>query len=353
MKKNHPSRIHFGSCSSQHLKQPLWPAIIERKAQAFIWAGDAVYGDGHDGRHVAPATPEKLAADYNWMLQSNEGYNHLMESNVTIVGAWDDHDYGVNNGDRTYPHKRESATLFVDFIERSNLQGNKWPLMRQRAESGDGVYGVVVFDFDRENVLLSDVEAGIDPDVEPNTTPLSTKSVAVFLIDVRSQKSPWSRDGIKTDYQGDFLGEKQWKWLEAALQRSTASVNILVSGLQVHPDRFISGKVAEEWSRFPMAQHRLYQALLQSNVQSPLIVSGDVHMGEFLRRDCKIVGEYSTVAPMRTLIEMTTSGMTHSWGTYFCSRPEQWNPVCRYRYLQRVLGKLCIYSDRLSLDRLD
>jgi alkaline phosphatase D len=334
-----PSRIIFGSCNSQYLEQAIWPAVLDRHAEAFVWGGDAVYGDWFDGRHMQVGTPSKLKADFDWMIDSNPGYQSLMAKNITILGAWDDHDFGVNNGDRTFPYKRENAMAFVDFLERSNRGNNnsERPLLRKRARTGDGVYAVTVFDFARDQPLLTDEEAGIDPSL-PLGTPvanLSEKSVAIYTIDVRSHKTPWNLNSSnKTDYQGDFLGEKQWNWLETALKRSPAAVNIVVSGLQVHTDRFVNGKVAEEWSRFPTAQHRLYQALLQPNVQSPLIVSGDVHMGELLRRECQVVGMPSTRRP---IIEMTASGMTHSWGTNFCSRPVMSNPVCKYSYFQNVL----------------
>jgi hypothetical protein len=346
------------------LEQPLWPAILDRHAAAFVWAGDAIYGDEKNGAGgVIPATPVKLAADYQGMLTDNPGYQGLVQASsyngnsnsnnqggTTILGTWDDHDFGVDNGDRTYPHKVESAKLFVDFLERSNPLYNaqeQFRLMRQRADAGDGVYGVMAFDFaangggDEEvhQVRLTDEQAGIDPSV-PMVPPLSDKSVAIFLIDVRSHKTPWNHSEEATDYEGDFLGEKQWEWLEASLGRSTAAVNIVVTGLQVHVDRFFTGAVAEEWSRFPMAQHRLYQAMLQPTVQSPLIVTGDVHMGEFYRRDCRQLSEDASVPspPARPLVEVTTSGMSHSWGTCFCSRPDPGNPVCHYTYLQRVLG---------------
>lgn len=352
-----PSRILFGSCNSQQLKQPLWPAVLHRNAAAFVWAGDAIYGDGKDSvGGIIPATPVKLAADYQDLLTDNPGYQGLMQAShkgTTILGTWDDHDFGVDNGDRTYPHKRESAQLFVDFLERSNPHYDtkqQFRLMRERANAGDGVYGVMAFDFARRaggregvgdevsQVRLSDEEAGIDPSV-PVVSPLSDKSVAIFLIDVRSHKTPWNHSEEATDYKGDFLGEKQWQWLEASLGRSTAAVNIVVTGLQVHVDRFFTGAVAEEWSRFPMAQHRLYQAMLQPNVQSPLIVTGDVHMGEFWRRDCRRLSEASVPSlPARPLVEVTTSGMSHSWGTCFCSRPNPGNPVCHYSYFQRVLS---------------
>ena len=331
-----PDRLLFGSCNSQMLAQPLWPTIVDRQAAAFCWGGDAVYGDWFDGKRFQAATPEKLAADYEWMLTSSEGYQSLIRQNVTIIGTWDDHDFGINNGDRTFPHKRETAQAFVDFIERSNPDQEKRTLLRQRADRGDGVYAVTVFDFARSHPVLSDEEAAIDAAFSSQAPlTLSDKSVAVYTIDVRSHKTPWNQNGVRTDYQGDFLGPKQWEWLETSLSRSTAAVNIVVSGLQVHTDRFVDGNVAEEWSRFPMAQHRLYQALLQPNVRAPLIVSGDVHMGELLRRDCQVVGDPTTLRP---LVEMTTSGMTHSWGTSFCSRPTESNPICQFPYFQKALG---------------
>jgi len=124
-----------------------------------------------------------------------------------------------------------------------------------------------------------------------------------------------------------FLGEEQWIWLETALKRSTAAVNIVVSGLQVHADRYFDGNAVEDWSRFPQAQHRLYQALMQSNLQATLIVSGDVHMSEILRKDCRqrrAPGQQQSIStpPLtRMLLEVTTSGMTHSWGSGICARP--------------------------------
>src|SRR5690606_1273195 len=34
-----------------------------------------------------------------------------------VVGTWDDHDYGVNDGGAEYPKKRESQQVFLDFFE--------------------------------------------------------------------------------------------------------------------------------------------------------------------------------------------------------------------------------------------
>ncbi|KAL7576107.1 hypothetical protein ACA910_000885 [Epithemia clementina (nom. ined.)] len=332
------SRILFGSCNSQYRDQQLWSAILARNATAFIWGGDAVYADSKIRGQEIAATPEILAQSFRAQLNQT-GYQQLImePNNMTVVGVWDDHDYGINNGDRDYPYKKESAALFVDFLEQSSHR--PWTLLSKRAKEEKGVYGVVVFDFTKEEPLLSDEEAGIDPDVltqEQTTTPparLSQKSVAVFLLDVRYNKTPWGPgyQNYDGDFEGDFLGEEQWQWFEAALARSTARVNIIVSGLQVHPDRWFDGNLIEDWGGFPMAQHRLYQNLLRPNVQAPMIVSGDVHMAEFLRRDCKRPNDLD--GPYRSLVEVTTSGMTHSWGTFNCPRVRN-SIACRSPFIQ-------------------
>jgi hypothetical protein len=199
--------------------------------------------------------------------------------------------------------------------------------MSRRAQAGYGVYGVKLFDFDRPegHQLVPDREARIDPEVDsssihllPNLNNLhlySNKTVAVFVLDIRSNKDPWQEgaNAFKPDYEGDFLGERQWRWLEISLGRSRASVNVIVNGLQVHSNLFPSANVAEKWANFPRSQQRLFDAMLQDNVQAPILVSGDVHMTQFMRKDCQNIKQpYLTARP---LMEMTTSGMTHSWGT--------------------------------------
>ncbi len=36
--------------------------------------------------------------------------------NTTIIGIWDDHDYGSNNADHTLKIKYRQRELFLDFI---------------------------------------------------------------------------------------------------------------------------------------------------------------------------------------------------------------------------------------------
>ena len=287
-------------------------------------------------------TPESIREDY--MLQkSNITYQSFMnKTNATILGVFDDHDYGTNNGDETFPYKEESGLAFLDFIGDAATSG----FMYERAKSGFGVYGVKVFDFSREdgNYLLTDDEAGLDADLpaalmkNENTNEesieSSSKKVAIFMLDVRTNKTPW-HPGYQSwipDYEGDFLGEKQWEWFEKSIQNSDASINIIVNGLQVHSYRFHSANSAELWSSFPSSRQRLYDTILQKNVKSPIIISGDVHMSSFMRKDCFKTNELDqSDVQSRPIVEFTTSGMTHSWGSCFaCSSSLHEN---RWKYL--------------------
>lgn len=319
----------FASCNSQHHEQVLWESILSRNPNAFVWGGDAVYAD--IGRKEA--TPEILAQLYHDQKE-HTGYKQLLDTKIPIFGVLDDHDYGVNNGDKGYRYRKESGiALACDFL------GQEGSAMCERAKKGLGVYGVKVMDFSRPKgkELMRDDEARLDPDVTvegsnesknsdisgDRHSKLSDKSVAIFLLDVRSNRTPYKKKGFleKAEYDGDFLGETQWEWIQAALGRSTASVNIIVQGLQVHADR--AGPV-ETWSRFPTAQHRLYQLLLQKHVKAPIIISGDVHHAQMLRKDCQFIEKnmQSPTEPPRMLLEVTTSGMTHSWGSEICARPQ-------------------------------
>ena len=358
-----------------------------------------------------------------------------VHSRPVIFGTIDDHDYGMNNGDITYQYKRESNLAFMDFIygglskgfvegkeEECTLEENgpcdstkdnegssinnrgikgerrskHSDPMYQRALDGKGVYGVQLFDFSREantndddgssvwggGHWVSEHEAMIDPDVIDKSASSSTdnivnysttNSVAVFALDVRSNKTPWPKGrhhhNSAIDNSApksgnlslniptfDFLGAQQWEWFQSALANSQARVNIIVSGLQVHTDRFPNdGNVVEEWAKFAESRDMLYDMILNSGVKSPLLISGDVHMSQFLRKDCirssdvqkwdsetKTEMEQSS-PPKRSLIEITTSGMTHSWGTSFSSQPKHhtW-PLWPYSYLvSRTFMTIC------------
>ena len=243
---------------------------------------------------------------------------------------------------------------YVDFLREPHESA-----MAKRARDGQGVYGVKLFDFSRPvgQQLVAENDAGIDPDVQNinSSANLSNMTVAVFVLDCRFHKTPWlqGQSRYKPDLNGDFLGERQWQWFEQAIRRSRASVNVVVNGLQVHANLFPDGNLAESWSKYPVAQQRLFDAMLQEGVEAPILISGDVHMAQLMRKDCQFIGDSSR--PPRPLIEMTTSGMTHSWGTMAIPlKNPKYVPSIMTQYktlvsglMMRLLHWICPWTDLL------
>jgi PhoD-like phosphatase len=355
------SRIIFGSCNSQHFEQPFWDVISKRDPTAFVWAGDAVYADDRRDENgvILDATPEYLRRLYYEQRQV-PSYRNLSEK-TSIFGTIDDHDYGTNNGDRTFRWKRENGMEFVRFLGLEEATS----AMARRVTQGKGVYGVQVYDFSRDTKhkrVLSDSEAGLDPDVvsreewnEKEDADISERTVAVFVLDVRTNKTPWTKqfpERFSKYPEGDFLGEEQWKWFEEAIGRSRAAVNIIVTGVQVHAAWFYDGNLVENWSSFPRAQHRLYQAILQPHVRAPLLVTGDIHLAQILRKDCQksLENPLSDSRNIRPLYEITTSGMTHSWGitqTSVCGRPNI-SRLCNFFPYNVIFGPIMTFAHWIS-----
>ncbi|KAJ1621002.1 hypothetical protein T492DRAFT_847371 [Pavlovales sp. CCMP2436] len=208
------TRLLFGSCNRALSEQPMWAHVLAREPDVWIWAGDNVYGDKADGFDLrtgtlrrVPATIKGLRALYATQREV-PGYQQLLRSNTTVLGTWDDHDFGVNDGD-SHPLRAQSQMLMLNFLNEPALSPRRFQ---------KGVYGAHLIRAPRPT----------------SEAPASAKrargrsGVLVVLLDVRYNKDPWGTP------DGDFLGEAQWAWLERTLRGSRARAHLIVTGLQVH-----------------------------------------------------------------------------------------------------------------------
>ncbi|KAL1508804.1 hypothetical protein AB1Y20_004899 [Prymnesium parvum] len=265
--------LAFGSCNKQFRPQPLWPHILRRNPRLFVWAGDNVYHDTRRGATFTPAPLEQMKANYALQL-AHPGYTRLRAA-VEVDGTWDDHDYGLNDAGDDYANRTASQALFLDFL------GEPEHSARRRRQ---GVFS------SRELALHGG------------------GTLKLILLDVRFHRSAYRRDG-----GGSMLGEDQWRWLEAQLRNSSAAAHVIVSGVQLLPEhRYI----AEGWYRFAAERARLLELVLSSGARAPLLVSGDVHFAELSEARC-----FNPRGEAASLVELTTSGMTHGWGARFAYAP--------------------------------
>lgn len=259
--------IAFGSCNKQYEENVLWEAILKNKPDVWIWGGDNIYSDTDD--------MEKMKQDYE-QQRRQKGYAALVNS-ATVMGTWDDHDYGINDAGAEFSKKKESQQLLLDFF---NVPEND--TRRER----DGVY----------NAQLFNTNAG---------------SVKVIVLDTRYFRTGLTRaEGKKKRYQpnpygtGTILGDVQWKWLKNELVTSKADFNIIVSSIQVLSDRH----GFEAWGNFPHEADRLKKLIATSGARGVAIVSGDRHISEF-----SVTGIEGMLYP---LVDFTSSGLTHAYTNY-------------------------------------
>jgi alkaline phosphatase D len=252
-------RIAFGSCNRHDLPQPLWDDIARDQPQVWIWLGDNIYGDSDD--------PAVLRAKYE-AQSAQPGYRQLQTQGTQVIGTWDDHDYGRNDGDRHYPFKAQNQQLALDFL------GEPANTARRRQE---GMYTSYEY-------------------------PAGNKKVKVILLDDRYFQDPLFRDSALVyhpNFTGDVLGEAQWAWLRQQLTDSDADAHIIASGIQFLPyqHRF------EKWANFPQARQRLLTLLRETRPRGVLLISGDRHIGE--------VSRVPVPGLRRPVYEITSSGLTH------------------------------------------
>eukprot|EP00299_Pterocystis_sp_00344_P016728 c8394_g1_i1.p1 GENE.c8394_g1_i1~~c8394_g1_i1.p1 ORF type:complete len:328 (-),score=75.28 c8394_g1_i1:232-1215(-) len=161
------------------------------------------------------------------------------------------------------------------------------------------------------------------------------KQVRVILLDLRYNKDRYNG---RRDPSGDFLGEEQWIWFERVLRESSAQVHLIGSSIQTLPEL---REIGETWSRFPSARQRLFDLFAKTKVRTPILLSGDVHFSEVNMAHCTDTRSDSSVTNAWNLLEVTCSGLTHSWG-YIDTRYES-----KIRYL--LLAGMYIFQAIIPL----
>ena len=249
-------KIAFGSCLDQDYPQPIWQSIKNENINSFIFLGDNVYGDVPSGKlnkmKKAYAHQKKLIPDW------------LFKKDVNVI--WDDHDYGINNGGASYPLKKQSQLMYLDFWNITSDDDR-----RKRV----GIYTNKFINIDGFIVNL-------------------------ILLDTRYFRSELNKTiGINPIYKKNLdlnstiLGNKQWAWLEEIINKK-ADLVIISTSIQL----LATSHRFEKWSNFPHEHIPV------------LIISGDRHQGAIYEED--------------NLFEITSSSLNKTLSpSKFIGRPKE------------------------------
>ncbi len=259
--------ISFGSCNNQNIPNQLWSPILSNEPDLFIWGGDIIYSD----------TENMVLMKENYKKMKEDSAYLAFKKQIPIIGTWDDHDYGLNDGGVNYLKKDSVQQIFLDFFDVATNH----PRRKQK-----GIY-------------------------ELYTYSVNGASINIIVLDTRYFRSDLTKDPtgekryIPTDHEeATMLGEVQWQWLEESLINSKAQFNIIISSIQ-----FLSYEHGfESWGTMPNEVEKMKKLISKSKAKGVIFLSGDRHIAEIFKIDIPGLDF--------PLIDFTSSGMTHSYSTY-------------------------------------
>ncbi len=219
--------VAFGSCARYQRDpvQPIWNTVSNFAPHLFFWLGDNMYGDSLE--------PTILAEEYR---RARDVPNlRPVNRKVPQLAVWDDHDYGLNDHDRTNPIKDEALAVFQQY----------WP---------NPSYGLP----DAPGVFFSYSYGGVD----------------FFFLDCRYYRDP--NDAPDTPDK-TFLGAKQLQWLKDELKSSDGVFKVLVSGSGWTSAK---GEGGDSWAAFLHERNALFEFIRTNDIRGVVLLSGDTHVGE-------------------------------------------------------------------------
>jgi len=224
--------------------------IVKTKPDFMVWLGDNIYlreGDFESRSGIYYRnTHTRAFPKLQPLLSSTPHY-----------AIWDDHDFGPNDSDWTYPLKQHSRDAFHDF----------WP-----SES----YGV--------------------GGTEGVTNGFEWNDCQFFMLDDR-----WYRTVDREN--GTVLGDVQKYWLKESLLSSRASFKFICTGGQFLSD----AKVFENVANYPHEREEIIQFLDDNNIKGVVFITGDRHHSEISKM---------TTAKGNTFYDVTSSAMTSGTGVH-------------------------------------
>ena len=212
--------------------------------------GDNVYGD-RDGRDYANNQPELDELRESFEELATRPEFQAVRAKFPMMVAWDDHDYGTNDGGRDFPFKQYAELIHETF----------WGLVDDEVGQYPGTYYERTFGPEGQRVQVIVLDTRF---FRSDLTPTD---------DYGAEGKERYMPAPEGSYQ-DMLGSAQWTWLQNRLQ-DEAELRFIVSSVQVMPT--VHGW--ESWDKLPAERERLFELVRESDAGGVVFLSGDRHTG--------------------------------------------------------------------------
>ena len=219
--------VAFGSCAriAYDPEQTIWREVELQQPDLFFWLGDNVYGDSLNAQTIAE----------EYRRQREVLSFRRFGAGVPQLAIWDDHDYGLNDHDRTNPVKDDA------------LQIHK----RYWANPSYGLPGT-------PGIFFEYHYGGVD----------------FYFLDGRYYRDP----NAEPDLPGkSLLGPQQLAWLKERLLASQSPFKVLVCGSGWTKAK---GPGGDAWSSFVHERNGFFNFLRDRRIEGVVLLSGDTHVAE-------------------------------------------------------------------------
>lgn len=240
---------------------PMWDRLKDQRPDFVVLNGDVVYVDSFDFVERGRANEQDIWQRYIDSFRRVPYYHS--DRLIPTLATWDDHDYGTNDGDRTFLTKDASRRVFRAFFGSPEIKGV--------TQTGPGGTYSVFTGFGQK----------------------------FYLMDNRSSRQPKDTTGEAFGHWGEI----QHQWLVSSLTSSDAAPSWLINGDQFFDGKSLSFKESFE-GHHPAHFRRLMEDL--KKIKVPVVfASGDIHFSEIMKIPQKRGPGYETY-------EVTSSAM-HSY----------------------------------------
>jgi alkaline phosphatase D len=205
---------------------PVYASVASENPAFVIFLGDL--------NHSTPSTLLKMRAMHRTMRGNESAAGRDFIAHIRpfpFYHVWDDHGFGMDNADKTFPGKADALKAFREYFPTPFLP------------SADGIWHKFQY-----------------------------AQAEFFMLDLRSQRDPSEApDGPNKS----ILGAEQKKWLQPALLGSTARWKFLMSTVSFNP----GAKPNDSRAAFRTERAELVSFIHQNEVRGVIAISGDLHTG--------------------------------------------------------------------------
>lgn len=208
----------------------IFETMANTPSDFMMWGGDNLYFRPPD-----ETSESGLRHRYHYS-RSTKSMAALFASRPHYA-AWDDHDYGPNDSNRTYKLKKTALQLWKEY----------WPQVTYGMDDNPGIY---------QHFIWEDID--------------------FFMLDDRYHRTHPDLD----DDSETMLGKAQLDWLKESLLTSRAPFKIVMTGSQVLNNH----NPYEGFYEYPKEREELLNFIQKHNIKNVYFLNGDRHFTEIIEQ---------------------------------------------------------------------